>query len=265
MEMWFIGDLLFDGKSCGVNFKEVPLSFIEDDRYTQLVMTESALSCIANSIAASNHGTIDWNQQRLSQFFVGTDWKLDTSNFGAQFGAIKRKYGVKTQPMRIEIGFKDFDVQIGQFDTDLTTTFVVKIGVFIEGGPELVYDEFKMVISTNVNTTQDIVYPKFINFKILHDINGRNAPLRNSLGMTPAEYREFISVTGFFFNNIKKYMNEVYMANGMHFPYKVEELDTEVIFKDKLMYVMIDVQEEFAKDLEQVFWKSDKDPKIVRD
>lgn len=62
MEMWFIGDLLFDGKSCGVNFQEVPMAFIEDDKFTQLVMTESALSCIANSIAASNHGTINWNQ-----------------------------------------------------------------------------------------------------------------------------------------------------------------------------------------------------------
>lgn len=154
---------------------------------------------------------------------------------------------------------------IGQFDTDLTSTFTVKLGLFVEGGQELIYDELKMVISTNVNASQDIVYPKFINFKILHDINGRNAPLRNSLGMTAAEYREFLSVTGFFFSSVKKYMNEVYMVNGMHFPYKIEELDTEVIFKNKLMYVMIDVQESFAKDLEQVFWKSDKDPKVVRD
>jgi hypothetical protein len=260
--MYFNGELRFDNKPCNVNFQQVPMTFLEDDKFSQLIFSESALSCIFNTLSASNHGNIHWNQHKYEQFFVGTDRKLDTQAFGAQIGAIKRKYGTKTpKPMVIGLGFHDFDVKIGQFDTDIISTLVVKLSLSLEDGPELIYDELKVVLSANVNAKNDFVFPQLINLKIIRDNDLKQGPIRNSLQMTAPEYREFISVTGFFFNYLKKYFNEVYSVNGLQFPYTVDELDTELVFENKLMYVMIDMTERFAKILEEDFWRSDKDPR----
>jgi len=61
LELYMIGELMFDNKTCGVNFKEVPMTFLDEDKFSQLIMTESAISCMANSLGHSNHGKIDWN------------------------------------------------------------------------------------------------------------------------------------------------------------------------------------------------------------
>lgn len=176
---------------------------------------------------------------------------MNTDTFGAQISAIKRKYANKgALPMRSTLSFKNFNILAGQFDTDLIFSFTLQLGLYIEGGVELIYDELKMVVSANINSQNDMVFPTIINLKIEHLNDAKQQPIRNSLEMTAAEYREFISVTGFEFNFIKKYLNEVYMKDGLRFPYKADELETEIQFKNKLMYVMLDVKEKIAEVIE---------------
>lgn len=68
LELYFTGELFLNNKSCGVNFKEVPMTWLtgpEYDKFSQVILTEDALSCIFNQFGNSPLGTIDWNQNRF--------------------------------------------------------------------------------------------------------------------------------------------------------------------------------------------------------
>ena len=68
--------------------------------------------------------------------------------------------------------------------------------------------------------------------------------------LTENEYREFLSTYGFCMNFIKKWMNDVYLREGIYFPYNVEEFYTTVFFKEKSMHIMLEVE-----DSAEQFWE----------
>jgi hypothetical protein len=52
--------------------------------------------------------------------------------------------------------------------------------------------------------------------------------------MTTNEYQEFLSSFGMSANQFKKYMNDVYMIDGLNFgDIKEDELDVNIKFMDK--------------------------------
>jgi hypothetical protein len=58
--------------------------------------------------------------------------------------------------------------------------------------------------------------------------------MRNKLKMTTNEYQEFLSSFGMSANQFKKYMNDVYMIDGLNFgDIKEDELDVNIKFMDK--------------------------------
>jgi hypothetical protein len=55
-----------------------PMEFIVDDSFSQIVVSESAASCILNQISRSKIGTLDLNEERMNTLF-GVDYiKLDS-------------------------------------------------------------------------------------------------------------------------------------------------------------------------------------------
>lgn len=78
----------------------------------------------------------------------------------------------------------------------------------IEGGRELIYDEIPMITSYDISSQNDIVYIKLLNNKINSGlVRRKQLPLRNTMDMSPQEYKEFISTFGFTMNFMKKWLN----------------------------------------------------------
>ena len=58
--------------------------------------------------------------------------------------------------------------------------------------------------------------------------------MRNKLKMTTNEYQEFLSSFGMSANQFKKYMNDVYMIDGLNTgAMRDDELDVNLVFLDK--------------------------------
>lgn len=112
-------------------------------------------------------------------------------------------------------------------------------------GNELMYDELKMILSVDMTAEDDILFVKILNLKLDIDsrFGQRSAPIRDGMELTENEYREFLSTYGFAMNYIKKWMNDVYLREGIYFPYNVEEFYTTVFFKEKSMHIMLEVEE----------------------
>lgn len=123
-------------------------------------------------------------------------------------------------------------------------------------GKELMYDELKMILSMDMTSEDDILFIKILNLKLDIDsrFGQRSAPIRDGMDLTENEYREFLSTYGFAMNFIKKWMNDVYLREGIFFPYGVDEFYTTVFFKEKSMHVMLEVEDNAEQFFEDNYW-----------
>jgi hypothetical protein len=134
-------------------------------------------------------------------------------------------------------------VLLGQQDTDMILRYNMHLWISIDGGRELLYDEVMMVTAVDVESKNDVLFVKIINNKISSQMGRKLMPLRNSMEMTPADYREFISTLGFTTNFMKKWLNDVVLRAGLKMPFKMDEIETEVQFQDKSMHIMMEVND----------------------
>ena len=65
----------------------------------------------------------------------------------------------------------------------------------------------------------------------------------NWMHLTNIEYREFLSAFSFFQNYLKKWMNVVYLKNGLVMPYNPTELYTSVAFKEQSLHILLEVED----------------------
>lgn len=121
------------------------------------------------------------------------------------------------------------------------------------------YDEFKMVTTAMLEVQDDIGYLNVLNHKL--DLNNKFAqtvaPERNSMKVTENEYREFLQSLGFTLNEMKKWMNDVILLDGIKFPYALDEIKTEVKFQEGSMHVFLEVEKNVAEYFENEFWDDD--------
>ena len=136
--------------------------------------------------------------------------------------------------------------------------FTVCMGYYIDtsGSPELLYDELKMLAEINLNLKDDVLKPNIKKFQLkLNDKHSqRNTPMRNKMKMTQNEYQEFLSAFGMSANQFKKYLNDVYMIDGLKTPMTPEQVNVNVDFVNKQMNINFDIMGQAAEFLEQEFW-----------
>lgn len=73
------GQLSYEGMGCEINAE--PMEFVGDDSaYSQLVISDSAASCMAKTIARSPIGRIELDETRINKLFARSDIKLDSSS-----------------------------------------------------------------------------------------------------------------------------------------------------------------------------------------
>jgi hypothetical protein len=81
MEARMVGEFLYGDYSCDLAPDD--FEFLNDVVYSQLVMTESAASCMCNAVAESPIGKLNLNQEKTNQLFNVTDIKTDTTSIAA--------------------------------------------------------------------------------------------------------------------------------------------------------------------------------------
>jgi hypothetical protein len=147
------------------------------------------------------------------------------------------------------------NVLFGQYDTDVILEYTACMQFADTDNKELMYDEVKMILSMDIEADDDIVFVKILNLK--HDIDSRfgqrSAPVRDGMDLTENEYREFLSTYGFAMNWVKKWMNDVYLRNGILFPWGMDEFYTSVYFQEQSMHIMLEVEDDAEKFLDEEF------------
>lgn len=227
-----------------------PMKFMSHNTYTQWVVSEEAATCMGNSFAKSEIGKIELTGAKLSKMFQGfTHKKLDipftTSSLRKHIPLFYQKLG-KNKKLRLDLSFKDIKVLFGNFDTDVIMEYTMvmdwkpddaqagkkgKKGQ--KGNAETIfYDEVRMVSTGMLEVTDDVGYLNILNHKL--DLNNKfsqtSQPVKNTMSITENEYREYLQALGFTLNEMKKWMNDVILLDGIKFPYSVEEIKTEVKF-----------------------------------
>ena len=141
-----------------------------DTSESQIVVSQSAASCMLNAVAKSSLGNLDLNEKRIMQWLNVTDIKFDTTNMEKHFPILTSKIG-KKKPLKIRTSISDVNVILGAFDCDIHVEYTLKLGWYLDllGSPELLYDEIRMISSFNVKTHDDYVDVLMIDNKIKMD------------------------------------------------------------------------------------------------
>lgn len=258
IDMYLVGDLVFRGEICQI---EPATMGFHQNGFSQLAVSESAMSCYLNQLAKSSIGQIELDEERFNQLFGTLNVQLNTQSIYEHLPIFQNKLGQNSQPMplKLKISYSNVEVMFGQFDVDMILKYKLNIAFLIDGGRELLYDEISMITSADVESKNDIVYIKMLNNKIDARAHRKSMPVRNDMNMTQNEYREFLSTWGFTMSFMKKWMNEVVFRDGIRFPFKMEELDTELEFQEKSMHIMLEVNSKAADFFEKEFWTSKED------
>lgn len=101
-----------------------------------------------------------------------------------------------------------------------------------------------MTSAALVRTDDEVMHIELIEHKLNLDSasSNREAPKRETMQMTPNDYREFLEDFSFTVSEFKKWLNTViFRGDRVKFPYKLDEFKTSVRFEDQKMHVMIGV------------------------
>lgn len=163
-DFFILGEILYNGNGCDLNpGNELP--FLEnqgDLADSQLVISESAASCIANQVAASRIGHIHMDRDKFNKFW-GTGNKLDftTTSFAGHLPLFQDKIGPNVN-ITADFNFKDINVQLGRGDSDLTVDYTMGLLVSTHKNgtieEKVFYDEVKMTTTATVRAEDDIVF-----------------------------------------------------------------------------------------------------------
>lgn len=266
IDFFINGELLYAGEGCELVNDNLQFS-VAGATQSQLVISESAATCIANKMGKSHLGHMVLNSRTVKDFWADPNANLTTTSLGKHFPILEKKLG-KNRELNGYVTYKDVNVIFGSFDTDVILSYTVSFQLNLDNGDEIIYDELKMVTSAKVRSEDDNVYVTLLKNKLFIDnqFGQSTEPKRNGMQLTSNEYREFISSFGFYMNYMKKWMNNVYFKNGLTFPYNPQELYTTLEFQEKQLHVMIEVEGEMDKFLEDELWddeaKSERDAAI---
>lgn len=255
MDLFFLGELLHEGAGC--ELEPDYMDFLNSDTFSQLVVSESVGTCILNTMASSPIGFLDLNTETLSTLLNLDDFIFNSTTIAQQIPIFQEKLGDDI-PIQLTLSYKDVNVIFGQYDTDMILEYTAQMRFHEYGssGTELMYDEVKMIMSMDMTADDDILYVKLLNLKLDIDnrFGQRSAPIRDGMDLTENEYREFLSTYGFAMNYIKKWMNDVYLREGIYFPYGVDEFYTTVNFKEQSMHILLEVEENAEEYFEDNYW-----------
>ena len=114
-----------------------------------------------------------------------------------------------------------------------------------------------MVSSAKFSVVNDRVSIEILNHKIFVEgdvYRQKTEPIRNGIGLSKSEFRQWVADFAKFNNWVKKMLNNDFLKNGLPMPYTSNELLTNLEFQERQMHVMIEVGDHLDQYIEDVFW-----------
>jgi len=100
------------------------MDFMNENGYSQLVISESAATCIANQVAKSNIGVIDINRRTFVDIHDGEDLNFTSTTLAPHLPIFEQKLG-KNKPLKGRITAKDIKIMFSQFDADIILDYTL--------------------------------------------------------------------------------------------------------------------------------------------
>jgi hypothetical protein len=116
IDLFFLGEIIHSGHECVI--EPDFMDFVNSETFSQLVMSESAATCMANTMAASPIGFIHLNDQSMKTLLHLNSFKFDTTTVAQQIPIFQEKLGDDV-PLEMTLHYKDIKVLFGQYDTDV--------------------------------------------------------------------------------------------------------------------------------------------------
>jgi len=142
-----------------------PMEF-SNNAYSQLVVSDAAATCMMETISKSKIGKLFINKQHLRDLFNDQELEFDSTSVESMLPIFQDKVGSE-KPLKLELGYSNPQIMFGQYDTDLIFTFTLKYKFILDlpaaslkkgMKKELIYDEVKMIFSTNVRADDDVLF-----------------------------------------------------------------------------------------------------------
>lgn len=157
VDLFILGELIHNNYECVLEADD--MGFVNNNVFSQLVVSESAATCIANSMARSRIGRVYLTEDKINKLFQEHDFKFTTTSMKKHLPIFEQRLG-KNRPMKWELDFKDIKVMFGQYDSDIIIdyTLLVRFTLDQSDSLELFYDEVNMVTSMNMEATNDVLF-----------------------------------------------------------------------------------------------------------
>jgi len=205
------------------------MSFLEnEDSMSQLVISESAFSCLLHAIAQSPIGNLKLNAHKMNLLFGRDDLVFGTKSIEPLLPLFAEKLG-ENVTLECHLHMKDPVAHFSEAGMEVEYTLGMEWYRHLNGSQtemtELMYDEVSMISSLDMETENDILFVDLITHKMdmSSKFGQRVMPIRDRMGLTENEYREFLSTFSLSLNWIKDWLNDNYFKNGIFFPYNMSE------------------------------------------
>jgi len=103
----------------------LPMEYLADsDVWSQLVVSEAAADCFANSLAKSEIGQVELTKEKLNAMFRMDTFELTTTSMAKHLPIFYEKIG-PDKPMKLDVNVKDVAVSFGRYSTDVTLDYTL--------------------------------------------------------------------------------------------------------------------------------------------
>ena len=221
------------------------------------MFTEDAATCWINQICKSTIGTVKLDQDKVNTF-LGREGRnkllFTTTTLKSAFPMLEKKYG-KEHEMSLELSASNATVQFGKFDSDLTVDFKLHMNV---GVPDTVFiDTFDCILSADIIADNDVVYFKILDLKLGPLPTNKRKAEKDLMELSENEYVAFRDALHFSLGDLRKLLNAEYFKQGIQLPYNIQEINTSVLFKERAMYVLMEIERGIDRFFEDEFWDED--------
>ena len=87
-----------------------------------------------------------------------------------------------------------------------------------------------MITTLDMDTENDIMFINLLSHKL--DLSSKfgqkSSAMRNEMGLSENEYREFLSTFSLSLNWMKDWLNDNYFKSGIYFPWNISEFKTKI-------------------------------------
>lgn len=109
-------------------------------------------------------------------------------------------------------------------------------------------------MSADLVVNNDVVYFKILDLKLAPLPSTKRSAKLDLMGLSSQEYVSFRDNLHFSMEDLRSTLNEEYFNHGIILPYNVDEIRSSVTFRERAMYILMEIEEGVDRYFEETFW-----------